>query len=65
MHRGDEEIARHDALALHVDRLGVEQTELADRLHDGGVARIAQRLVLHHVDLALVAERHRAIPPPV
>src|SRR2546426_4941406 len=41
----------------HLDRRQVEQPELADRLHDRDVAGIAQRLVLHGADLALVGPR--------
>ena len=65
MNRGDEEIAGHDAMALHHDRLVLEETEIPNGAHDGGVARIAQCLVLHHVDLTLIGEGERAIPPPV
>ena len=60
VHRGDEEVARHHLLPFTSTRREVEQPELADRPHDGDVARVAERLVLHDVDLALVGERHRA-----
>src|SRR5205814_3135715 len=58
-HRGDDEITGHDFHSLDVHWLEVEEAELANRLHDARVSRIAESLVLHRGDLALVAKRHR------
>src|SRR2546422_10364317 len=58
-HGGDECVARHDVFALHLDGSEVEEAELADRPHDADVPRIAQRLVFHRADLALVRPRQR------
>ena len=62
MHRGDEEIARNDFLPLDLDRFVADESQLADGTHDIHVARIAKRLVLHDVHLALIGERHGADP---
>src|SRR5438093_189610 len=57
--RGDERVARHDLPASHLHRRQVEEPEVADRPHHGHVAWIAERLVFHRPDLALVRPGER------
>src|SRR5690606_15740700 len=54
LHDGDERLPRNHLLTADADRFEVEQPEIADRLHDLRVTGVAQRLVLHAAQLALV-----------
>src|SRR4051812_34404269 len=62
MDRRDEHVAWDHLLPLDVDRLVRQKAKLPNWSYHGSVSRIAQRLVLHHVDLALIRERQGADP---
>src|SRR5690606_6768377 len=59
---GDEEPPRRDLLAVDLDRIEAEEPEVADDAHRLGVPRVAERLVLHVADLALVGPGHDREP---
>src|SRR5665213_2593468 len=55
-HGCNRNVTRSYSGALDVDRLQIQQAEVANRFHDLGMTRVAKRLVFHRLDLAFVAE---------